>query len=164
MFMYHSWGGHNPWLRQILSRNALYINSATARALGIEDGDKVAITSRNGRVVGRARLMAGVHPSTVWTWNAIGKRQGSWGLKGEVPEATEGFLLNSLIDDLLPARDGGYRYANADPVTGQAAWYDLRVKVEKLPEDTPFDRPPPIEAHQPVAVPDTLAYAVKAGR
>jgi len=164
MFMYHSWGGHNPWLRQTLSKNALYINTATARALGIADGDKVAVTSRNGRVVGRARLMSGVHPSTVWTWNAIGKRRGSWGLKGDVPETTEGFLLNSLIDDLLPAGDGGYRYANADPVTGQAAWYDLRVKVEKLPEDTPFDRPPPIEAHQPVTPPDTLAYAVKAGR
>jgi hypothetical protein len=36
-----------------------------------------------------------------------------------------------LISELLPEREGGYRYANADPVTGQAAWYDLRVKVEK---------------------------------
>ena len=29
-----------------------------------------------------------------------------------------------------PEREGGYRYANADPVTGQAAWYDLRVRIE----------------------------------
>jgi hypothetical protein len=28
-------------------------------------------------------------------------------------------------------REGGYRYSNSDPVTGQAAWYDLRVRVEK---------------------------------
>jgi len=34
----------------------------------------------------------------------------------------------------------------------------------KMTADTPFDRPPPIEAHQPVTPPDTLAYAVKAGR
>jgi anaerobic selenocysteine-containing dehydrogenase len=165
MFMYHSWGGHNPWLRQILSRNALYMNHATAAALGIEEGDKVAITSRHGRVVGRAKLMAGVHPSTVWTWNAIGKRKGSWGLEGEIPEAREGFLLNTLIDDLLPARDGGYRYANADPVTGQAAWYDLKVKVEKLPEDAPADRPPPV-GRPPSAgkAPAVVAYAVKARR
>jgi sulfite dehydrogenase (quinone) subunit SoeA len=141
MFMYHSWGGHNPWLRQILSRNALYMNHATAASLGIAEGDKVAITSRHGRVVGRAKLMDGVHPSTVWTWNAIGKRQGSWGLEPESPEVKEGFLLNSLIDDLLPARDGGYRYANADPVTGQAAWYDLKVRVEKLAEDAAMPRP-----------------------
>jgi sulfite dehydrogenase (quinone) subunit SoeA len=165
MFMYHSWGGHNPWLRQILSRNALYMHHATAAALGIADGDRVAITSRHGRVVGRAKLMAGVHPSTVWTWNAIGKRKGAWGLDGDIPEATESFLLNPLIDDLLPARDGGYRYANADPVTGQAAWYDLRVKVEKLPRDHRQDLPPAIR-RQPNGqkVPATLAYAVKPGR
>jgi anaerobic selenocysteine-containing dehydrogenase len=162
MFMYHSWGGHNPWLRQILSRNALYIHDATAAALGIAEGDKVAITSRHGRVVGRAKLMAGVHPATVWTWNAIGKRKGSWGLEAEIPEAREGFLLNALIDDLLPARDGGYRYANADPVTGQAAWYDLKVKVEKLPEDAAMPRPPAV-ARSPRSArpPAVLAYAVK---
>ncbi len=39
-------------------------------------------------------------------------------------------MLNHLIDELLPEREGGYRYANADPVTGQAAWYDLRVRIE----------------------------------
>jgi hypothetical protein len=115
--------------------------------------------------VGRAKLMAGVHPSTVWTWNAIGKRKGAWALEGDVPEAKEGFLLNSLIDDLLPARDGGYRYANADPVTGQAGWYDLKVKVEKLPADATTDRPP-AQGARPKApkVPAVVAYAVKAGR
>jgi hypothetical protein len=35
-----------------------------------------------------------------------------------------------LIGELLPAKNG-YRYSNSDPVTGQAAWYDLRVRVEK---------------------------------
>ena len=39
------------------------------------------------------------------------------------------------IAELLPER-GGYRYANSDPVTGQAAWYDLRVRLERcLPEE-----------------------------
>ena len=48
------------------------------------------------------------------------------------PEFTRGFLLNHLIDELLPERGGGHRYANSDPVTGQAAWYDLRVRLEKI--------------------------------
>ena len=38
-------------------------------------------------------------------------------------------MLNHVSDVLLPARADGYRYANADPVTGQAAWFDLRVNV-----------------------------------
>jgi hypothetical protein len=75
--------------------------------------------------------MDGVNPDTVWTWNAIGKRSGAWNLSPDAPEAKKGFLLNHLISELLPQREGGYRYSNADPVTGQAAWYDLRVRIEK---------------------------------
>ena len=47
------------------------------------------------------------------------------------PEARRGFLLNHIISELLPPREDGYRYANADPVTGQAAWFDLRVRIER---------------------------------
>jgi hypothetical protein len=75
--------------------------------------------------------MEGVNPDTVWTWNAIGKRSGAWALDPAAPEATRGFLLNHLIADLLPQQAGGYRYSNSDPVTGQAAWYDLKVRIEK---------------------------------
>ncbi|MFZ5608748.1 MAG: molybdopterin oxidoreductase family protein [Pseudomonadota bacterium] len=136
MHMYHSWGSQNAWLRQITAANRLYINAGTARRLGIADDDWVWIISPLGRVKGMARLMHGTNPHTVWTWNAIGKRRGAWGLDAQAPENQRGFLLNHLISELLPARQGGYRYANADPVTGQAAWYDLRVRVEKcLPHE-----------------------------
>ena len=37
------------------------------------------------------------NPDTVWTWNAIGKRSGAWGLSPDAPEAKKGFLLNHLI-------------------------------------------------------------------
>ena len=67
----------------------------------------------------------------MWTWNAIGKRAGAWNLAPDAREARRGFLLNHLISELLPEQRGGYRYANSDPVTGQAAWYDLRVRIEK---------------------------------
>jgi hypothetical protein len=68
---------------------------------------------------------------TVWTWNAIGKRKGAWALEEGAPEATKGFLLNHLIHELLPPKGDGLRWANSDPITGQAAWFDLRVKIEK---------------------------------
>ena len=79
--------------------------------------------------------MDGVNPDTVWTWNAIGKRSGAWALDPDAPEAKKGFLLNHLIAELLPEREGGYRYSNSDPITGQAAWYDLRVQIEKAAAD-----------------------------
>ena len=107
------------------------MNRARAEQLGIEDDDWVWITSRIGRVKAQVKLMEGVNADTVWTWNAIGKRAGAWGLDADAPEATRGFLLNHLIAELLPEQAGGYRYSNSDPVTGQAAWYDLRVRIEK---------------------------------
>jgi anaerobic selenocysteine-containing dehydrogenase len=128
MPMYHSWHSQNAWLRQILSKNFLYIHRTTADRLGLAEGDWVEIESRNGTVRAPIRLSSGVNPDTVWTWNAIGKRAGAWNLDPAAPEAEQGFLLNHLIAELLP--DG--RLSNSDPVTGQAAWYDLRVKIRKV--------------------------------
>jgi anaerobic selenocysteine-containing dehydrogenase len=132
MAMYHSWDSQNAWQRQIHASNHLYMHHETAAALGIADDDWVWIASHHGRVKAQVRLMDGVNRDTVWTWNAIGKRAGAWNLAADAPEAVKGFLLNHVISELLPEGDGGYRYANADPVTGQAAWYDLKVRVEKV--------------------------------
>jgi anaerobic selenocysteine-containing dehydrogenase len=131
MFMYHAWGSQNRWLRQIAARNVLYVHPATAGALGIEDGARAELRSHLGRMVVPVRHHGGVEPGTVWTWNAIGKRRGSWALHPDAPEGRQGFLLNHLISDRLPEGADG-AYANADPVTGQAAWFDLRVALRPL--------------------------------
>ena len=141
MAMYHSWGSQNAWLRQILGRNWLYMNKDRATSLGIAEGDWVTITSHHGQIKSQVKLMSGVNADTVWTWNAIGKRSGTWGLSADAPEAKKGFLLNHLISDLLPEREGGYRFSNSDPVTGQAAWYDLKVRVEKAADQSAESAP-----------------------
>ncbi len=101
--------------------------------------------------------MEGVNAHTVWTWNAIGKRSGAWGLDPDAPEATQGFLLNHLIPELLPEQGDGLRWSNSDPVTGQAAWFDLRVRIERVdprahaePDFPPLASPvPPAPRHRP---------------
>ena len=135
MVMYHSWDSQNAWLRQIL---------ADERAVR-ERGDRrrsTASTTATGRGSSR-RTVAHPLPAfarwkassrrTVWTWNAVGKQAGAWGLAHDAPEATTGFLLNHLIaEHLAEARgDGARRLTNSDPVTGQAAWYDVRVRLVK---------------------------------
>jgi sulfite dehydrogenase (quinone) subunit SoeA len=131
MQMYHSWHSQNAWLRQILGNNRLFVNRAIGRALGLAEDDWVWLSSHHGRIRVPTKLMDGVNPDTVWTWNAIGKRAGAWSLDPASPEFRKGFLLNHLISELLPP-DGGYSYANADPITGQAAWYDLRVRIDRV--------------------------------
>ncbi|HEY0833099.1 MAG TPA: molybdopterin oxidoreductase family protein [Azospirillum sp.] len=131
MIMYHSWGSQNAWLRQILGRNKLYVNSATGAKLGLAEGDWVWVESHHGRIKVQTKFMEGLNPDTVWTWNAIGKRAGSWNLAPDAPEAKKGFLLNHLISELLPPEADGRRFSNSDPITGQASWFDLRVRIEK---------------------------------
>jgi sulfite dehydrogenase (quinone) subunit SoeB len=70
-----------------------------------------------------------VEPGTVWTWNAIGKAAGAWNLTPHANESRKGFLLNHLISEELPAPAA--RISNSDPVTGQAGWYDVRVRIYK---------------------------------
>jgi anaerobic selenocysteine-containing dehydrogenase len=131
MHMYHSWGAQNPWLRQISARNWLYVHPDAAAASGLADQDWVWVVSKVGRVKAQIRLMHALNRHTVWTWNAVGKRAGTWGLQPDAPEATQGFLLNHLIPDRLPQAGDQPASGNADPITGQAAWYDLRVRLEK---------------------------------
>ena len=163
MAMYHSWGSMNAWLRQIHGANRLYMARTKGEALGLSDDDWVFVESRTGKLKCQVKLMEGVNPDTVWTWNAIGKRAGAWGLTEDSPEAVRGFLLNHVISEWLPAQEG-FRAANADPVTGQAAWYDLRVRVTRA------DGPPVSEPHfstlrEPPNAPrriEILQYLVKA--
>jgi anaerobic selenocysteine-containing dehydrogenase len=130
MAMYHSWDSQNAWLRQIHAHNYLFVNPRTALAQGIEDGAWLWVESPWGRVRCMGRHSEAVEPGTVWTWNAIGKQPGAWALAPEANEARKGFLLNHLISDTLP---GGT--SNSDPVTGQAGWYDVRVRIYAAQEE-----------------------------
>ncbi len=137
--MYHSWGSQNAWLRQIHGANPLYVPRAVWDAHGFADGDWARLTSHHGAITAPVALMEALNPTTVWTWNAIGKRGGAWALAPDATEAERGFLLNHLISELLPPKGDGMRWSNSDPVTGQAAWYDLRVRIERLPAQARSD-------------------------
>lgn len=150
MDMYHSWGSQNAWLRQIRGRNVLYLPTKIWDAQGFAEGDYARVTSPHGEIVAPVAHMAALNPDTVWTWNAIGKRRGAWALADDAPEAKEGFLLNHLISELLPEKGDGRRWSNSDPVTGQAAWFDLRVRIERV---GPRERAEPQFATLPRVVP-----------
>ena len=139
MLMYHSWDSQNAWLRQIIAQNFLYMNDVTAREMGLADDDWVWVESHNGRIRCQMRTMRGVERNTVWTWNAIGKSSGTWGLAPGASESSNGFLLNHLISESLPRGNDPHAPAitNSDPITGQAAWYDLKVRIVKAgPNET----------------------------
>ncbi|UOA28522.1 molybdopterin oxidoreductase family protein [Pseudosulfitobacter sp. DSM 107133] len=160
MAMYHSWGSQNAWLRQLHGHNPLYLPTNLMRDNDLKDGDWATVTSPHGEITVPVLEMAALNPNTVWTWNAIGKRKGAWALDKDAPEATKGFLLNHLIHELLPPKGDGLRWSNSDPVTGQAAWFDLKVRIAKA---APQGQSKPVMApiKSPVGQgPDRLAWKV----
>ena len=147
MAMYHSWDSQNAWLRQIHTYNFMYVNPVTAKAAGIEDGGWMWAESMHGKVRCLCRYSEAVEPGAIWTWNAIGKASGTWGLDKKANESKQGFLLNHLISEELPPGRDGDHLSNSDPITGQAGWYDVRVRIYPAAEDEPkvsypqFDAP-----------------------
>ncbi|CTQ34170.1 molybdopterin oxidoreductase family protein [Jannaschia rubra] len=163
MAMYHSWGGQNAWLRQIHGHNPMYLPTDLWERHGFAQGDWARIASPHGNITVPVAHMPALNGNTIWTWNAIGKRRGAWGLHDNAPESNEGFLLNHLIHELMPPRGDGMRWSNSDPITGQAAWFDLKVKVERVvaPADR-VTRPDTGAQASPVGKgPDELAWVVK---
>jgi len=162
MFMYHSWDSQNTWLRQIMAQNFLYMNREQAESMDIEDQSWVWVESHNGKIRVQVKLMEGCEPNTVWTWNAIGKQKGAWKLSADANESQDGFLMNHLISELLPRKgDAVDNITNSDPVTGQAAWYDLRVKITPAaPGETgswpQFDTVKPLPGMSPA--PEVVRY------
>jgi sulfite dehydrogenase (quinone) subunit SoeA len=137
MAMYHSWDSQNAWLRQIHSHNYLFVNPLVGKRHGFGDGDWIWVESNVGKVRCMCRFSEAVEPGTVWTWNAIGKANGAWGLGSKADESRKGFLLNHLISEELPPCEAGDHLSNSDPVTGQAAWFDVRVRVYKAGPEEP---------------------------
>ncbi len=87
----------NPWLDEV-SRGEAYsyficINTRTADAKGIGDGDRIWVESTAGRrIKGRARLTEGVHPEVV----AIANNGGHWA-RGMPIARDKGVFFNSLL-------------------------------------------------------------------
>ncbi|MBI5815497.1 MAG: molybdopterin oxidoreductase family protein [Nitrospinae bacterium] len=163
MPMYHSWDSQNAWLRQIIGQNYLYINPVKARQIGVNDMDWVWVESAHGKIRVQAKFSHAVQPDTVWTWNGIGKMAGAWNLDPKAEEVTKGFLLNHCITEEIADGHGG-RVSNSDPITGQAAWYDLRVRIYKAEEEGSWPQYEPLKPLPHMARrPDILRYTTRKG-
>ncbi len=146
MAMYHSWDSQNAWLRQIHAHNYIMVHPSVGKANAFGDGDWVWVESQWSKIRCMARFTEAVEPGTVWTWNAIGTAKGAWALGKNANESNKGFLLNHVITEEIPDDDCGCAVSNSDPVTGQAAWYDVRVRIYKASADDPEETFPQFDA------------------
>jgi anaerobic selenocysteine-containing dehydrogenase len=97
------------------------INPADARPLGIQNGDKVKLTSPTGSLTCTASLWEGVRPGTI----AKCYGQGHWAY-GRVASKVFGKVpRGGSSNDLIPAQ--------YDRLSGSTAFYaTTRIKIEKV--------------------------------
>ena len=130
MAMYHSWDSQNAWLRQIHTHNYLMVNPRT----------RAGRRHRRRRLaVGRVALGQGARhvPATPKRWSRArcgpgtrSARPAAPGISRRTPTSRARASCSTTSSrEELPARESGSRMSNSDPITGQAAWYDLRVRI-----------------------------------
>jgi anaerobic selenocysteine-containing dehydrogenase len=123
------------WLQEIDHDNPAWINSATARKLGLRDGDLVRVTSPIGYMVTKVHVTEGIRPECI----AIAHHAGHWHF-GRYAEGKRGYRRDwSREDDpdseLIWWEDVGVHPNKiipvyTDPVGGSQGWFDTIVRVE----------------------------------
>ncbi|OGL58617.1 MAG: hypothetical protein A3J27_14670 [Candidatus Tectomicrobia bacterium RIFCSPLOWO2_12_FULL_69_37] len=125
----HSRSQNCKWLTEIFHSNPAWLNPKTAAARGIKNGDEIRIRSAVGELKTKARLTEGVHPGTV----AVSMHCGHWAYgryaSGKTP-------FPERKDEQIWWKDNGAHPNwiipnHPDPISGQLAWMDTVVKVER---------------------------------
>ena len=131
MAMYHSWDSQNAWLRQIHAHNYLFVNPLAAQ----DAGHRRRRLDVGGIAVGQGALHGPLFRGGGAGHGVDLERDrqggGAWNLSPDANESQKGFPAQS--PDLRRAAGAKHtaRISNSDPITGQAAWYDVRVRIYK---------------------------------
>lgn len=105
----HSQFQYQPWLREINPEPQLDINPEDAERRGIEDGDYVRVHNDRGEMVVRAKVNDAIQPGLVNT--------------------DQGWFTS----DYIQGHHNDLTHTDVSDVTGNFAFYDVRVEVEHVP-------------------------------
>jgi anaerobic selenocysteine-containing dehydrogenase len=148
MTMAKARGMSNYWTLAVVPEGYLLINSRDARKLGIQDGDKVRVTSssnlngeydlQNGKkypIEGKAKVTEGIRPGVV----AFPLGFGHWA-SGAADVEIDGTVIKGDPRRAVPLHANGAMQLDpvmgnvtlSDLAGGSAVFYDSKVKVERV--------------------------------
>ncbi len=129
-------------LQEIVHKNPAWINTKTAQAKGIKEGDLIRITSKIGYIVTKAHLTEGIHPKVVAVSHSTGRKG-----MGRIATLNPNFAKDmGIAGQVASADDPEFKHIwwkdsgvhpNAiippapDPIGGSQGWFDTVVTVEK---------------------------------
>ena len=121
------------WLSEILHANPAWIHPQTAAERGIQDGERIRVTSRLGSIETKAYITQGIHPKVI----AISDSCGHW-QSGRVAQARPFQSLDPETALIWWEREGKGVHPNpiipvaSDPSGGGQGWMDTVVTVTKV--------------------------------
>ncbi|MFZ5508523.1 MAG: molybdopterin-dependent oxidoreductase [Pseudomonadota bacterium] len=152
------------WLAEIMHSNPVWINTQTAKKIGVKTGDLVRVESKVGYLITKAYVTEGIQPRVVAIPTAFGHweygRLATLRLK-EKPAygGQEDPDLNNVWWHDRGVHPNAIIPVVADPIGGSQGWYDTVVKVTKAgPNDKYGDVQGDWEKHYQ-AYKETLRYA-----
>ncbi|MHC4404939.1 MAG: molybdopterin dinucleotide binding domain-containing protein [Planctomycetota bacterium] len=128
----HSRTQNCKYLTELFHRNAALINPVTAEKFGIEDEDKIKVTSEIGSITIEARVTEGIVPGVVAIANHCGHWEyGRYASGKKAPLGTDDDLdLDSIWWDDRGSHPNWVMPNAPDPIAGQQRFMDTVVTIE----------------------------------
>ncbi|MBP1358276.1 MAG: oxidoreductase, partial [Sulfolobus sp.] len=145
---YHSWSFNVPWLTAIMPYTPVMMSSADpyVQQMGIKSGDFVQFEAINEPWQGGLRttltaiafLDNATRPGAAWVVVSAQALPNFRGMTPESPQVKYSILNNwanisymppSRGGQLSPTSDNAFPIMYLDPITGQTAWHDSRIKI-----------------------------------
>ncbi|QIW24752.1 twin-arginine translocation signal domain-containing protein [Sulfolobus sp. S-194] len=145
---YHSWSFNVPWLTAIMPYTPVMLSSADpyVKSMGIQSGDFVQFEAVNEPWSGGLRttltaiafLDNATRPGAAWVVVSAQALPNFRGMTPDSPQVKYSILNNwanisymppSRGGQLLPQSDNAFPIMYLDPITGQTAWHDSRIKI-----------------------------------
>jgi len=125
----------NRWILEVLPENYVLISPSDARRVGVRDGDTVKVESVHGAVKGRAVVRHGVRPGVIGVPYGYANRYlGAQSVKvdGALTGTDHTRGRGITILPIASSETGASRGCRQDPVSGNVAVNDTRVRLSKI--------------------------------
>jgi thiosulfate reductase / polysulfide reductase chain A len=114
-FFTHASTTNNPWLNSFEPENRLWLHPSAAQSVGVDDGDRVEVSSSVGSVQMKVAVKQEIRPDCVFMLHGFGKRS-KWQKLVYQVGASDAQILETAWDK----------------VSGGAAFHETFVKVRKI--------------------------------
>ncbi len=131
----HSRTTHCKWLAEIKHDNPAWINSKTAAARGISDGDSITVSNGLGEISTTAYVTEGIVPGVIAISHHFGRQHSGVYGSGKSNPFDGGGSADPDATNMNWSKHGTHPNAiipnSSDPISGTQRWMDTVVRVAK---------------------------------